>query len=92
MLTAPVMVAEDDPSLMTGTASAVTVTLHLADLLPAFAVMTAVPALIPLTLPSLTVATEVLEEVHVTVLSVALSGLTVAVRVTVSPTLREALG
>ena len=89
MLTAPVMVAEVDSRLMTGVASAVTVTLHLADLSPAFAVMVAVPTLIPFTLPSFTVATAVLEEVHVTVLSVALSGLTVAVRVASSPSFKD---
>ena len=81
MLIAPAIVALDCSRRITGTGSALTVTLHLADLSPAFAVMTAVPSLIPFTVPFLTVATAVLEEVQVTVLSVALSGLTVAVRV-----------
>ena len=91
MLIAPAISAEDCPRWIVGTGSAVTVTLHLADLSPAFAVMTAVPALIPFTLPLFTVATAVLEEVQVTVLSVALSGLTVAVRVSSWFTLRDRL-
>ena len=58
---------------------------------PAFAVMVAVPALTAVTTPSLTVATVSSEEVHVTVLSVALSGVTVALRVVVSPTVSAAV-
>ena len=62
-----------------------TVTLHVTVLSPAFAVMVAVPSLTAVTLPSFTVATASLEEVHVAALSVALSGLMVAVMVAVSP-------
>ena len=62
-----------------------TVTVHLADLSPAFAVIVAVPALTAFTLPFVTVATEVFDEVQVTVLSVAFSGMTVAVRTASSP-------
>ena len=66
-----------------------TTTMHLAVLSPALAVMVAVPFLTAFTLPSVTVAMASLEEVHVTVLSVALSGLTVAVRVSSPPTVKD---
>ena len=57
--------------------------------LVAVTVMVAVPAATAVTRPALlTVATEVLLLVHVTVLSVALSGATVAVSVSVPPTVR----
>ena len=63
-----------------------TVTEQVAVLSPALAVMVAVPSATAVTLPfASTVATEVLSELHVTVLFVALSGFTVAVRVAVSP-------
>ena len=52
------------------------------------AVIVAVPAPTAVTLPPETVATEALLVVHVTVLSVALDGETVAVRVEEPPTLR----
>ena len=76
---------------VTGTKAAVTVTVHLADLSPAFAVMTAVPALTAVTIPSSTVATDALEVVQVTAGSVALSGLTVAVRTAWSPSTRPSV-
>ena len=58
---------------------AITVTLQVADFSPALAVIVAVPSLTAVTLPSLpTVATSGLDEAQVMVLSVALSGLTVA--------------
>lgn len=56
----------------------------------AVAVMVAVPSETAVTAPfSSTVATEVFDELQVTDLSVALSGLTVAVRVNVSPMLSD---
>ena len=64
---------------------------QVADMFPALAVMVALPTFFAMTMPLSTVATESSEVLQVTVLSVASSGLTVAVRVTVSPTLREAL-
>ena len=65
--------------------------MHFALLPPADAVIFVMPALIAVTTPSSsTVATAVLLEVHVTVLSVALSGLTVAVSVNVFPISRSA--
>ena len=73
------------------TGVATTVTAQVAALSPALAVMVAEPTFLAVTTPSLTVATEASEVVQVTVLSVASSGLTVAVRVTVSPAFREAL-
>ena len=66
-----------------------TVTAQVAETSPHFAVITACPSALAVTLPSAsTVATASFDEVHVTVLSVASSGITVAVRVTVCPTLR----
>ena len=82
--------SEDLSRVMDSTATTffVTVTEQVADLLPAFAVMVAFPSATAVTLPlASTVATEVLLELHVTVLSDALSGFTVAVRVAVSPSL-----
>ena len=61
-----------------------TVTEQVTLLLPAVAVIVAVPAFIALTVPPSTVATEVSELDQVTVLSVAFSGSTVAVKVCVS--------
>ena len=76
-------------TLVTGVAT--TVTAQVALLSPALAVMVAEPTFLAVTTPLLTVAAEASEVVQVTVLSVASSGLTVAVRVTVSPAFREAL-
>ena len=73
------------------TSVATTVTWHVAVLLPALAVMVAVPTFFAITTPFETVAIVWSEELHVTVLSVALDGLTVAVRVTVSPALSDAV-
>ena len=70
---------------VTATVAFVTVTVQVADFPPAFAVMVAVPAFTAVTLPSFTVAIAVFEELHVTVLSVALSGFTVAVSVASPP-------
>ena len=69
-----------------------TVTKDVAFLPPSFVVtvMVAVPAAFAVTTPELeTVATEVLLEAQVTDLSVALEGVTVAVSVSVSPTVME---
>ena len=76
---------------LTGVGSSVTVTATDADLPPAVAVMVAVPAFTPVTLPSATVATAVSEDFQVTVLSVALPGLTVAVSWAVAPFLTDSL-
>ena len=56
-----------------------TVTEQVADLPPQEAVIVAVPSLLAVMVPLFTDATLELDEVHVTVLSVALLGLTVAV-------------
>ena len=75
---------------VTATTFLLTVTEHVADLSPAFAVMVAVPSLMAVTRPDAsTVATEVFVLLHVTVLSVALSGLTVATSVSLSPSFRD---
>ena len=66
--------------------STVTVTLQSVVQIPDLAVTVTVPGLLAVTIPSATVATDTSEEPHVTVLSVALSGLTVAIIVSVSPT------
>ena len=68
-----------------------TVIWHVAVLLPALAVMVAVPTFFAVTTPFETVAIVSSEELQVTVLSVASSGFTVAVRVTVSPALSDAV-
>ena len=69
------------------TLSDVTVTVAVAVLpLEDFAVIVAVPAFTPLTVPLETVATLVLLDVHVTALLVAFDGETVAERVVVAPT------
>ena len=73
------------------TSVASTVTSHVAVLSPALAVMVAVPTFFAVTTPFETVATVSSEELQVTVLSVASDGFTVAVRVTVSPALSEAV-
>ena len=63
-----------------------TVTEHVADFpFAVFAVMVAEPGLTALTVPPETVATEVFELLHVTVLFVAFEGYTVAVREELSP-------
>ena len=62
------------------------VTVHLASLLPAFAVITASPPAIAVTLPVWsTLAILALLLLHVTVLSVALSGVTLAIKVSEAP-------
>ena len=65
--------------------SVVTVTVQTAVLSPAPAVIVVVPLLTAVTMPFSTVATFSSAEVQVTVLSVALSGVTVAVNVAVAP-------
>jgi hypothetical protein len=77
-------------TLVTGVGT--TVTAHVALLSPDFAVIVAVPTLCAVTTPALTLATDPSVLDQVTVLSVASSGFTVAVRVTVSPTFKEAFG
>ena len=67
--------------LVTGVAS--TLIVQVAVLSPAFAVMVALPTLIAFTIPFSTVATDGMDELHVTALSVASDGLTVAVSVIV---------
>ena len=68
------------PCLSSSPPEAVTVTAQVPDLLPAFTVMTADPIALAVTNPvGDTDATVELEEVHVTDLSVAFDGLTVAV-------------
>ena len=75
---------------VTATTFLLTVTEHVADLSPAVAVMVAVPSLMAVTRPDAsTVAMEVFVLLHVTVLSVALSGLTVATSVSLSPSFRD---
>ena len=75
---------------VTATTFLLTVTEHVADLSPALAVMAAVPSAMAVTRPDAsTVAMEVFELLHVTVLSVALSGLTVATSVSLSPSFRD---
>ena len=73
------------------TSVATTVIVQVAVLLPALAVMVAVPTFFAVTTPFETVAIVSSEDVQVTVLSVASSGFTVAVRVTDSPALSEAV-
>ena len=67
-----------------------TVIVHVAVLLPALAVIVAVPTFFAVTTPFETVAIVWSDVLQVTVLSVASDGFTVAVRVTVSPALRDA--
>ena len=74
---------------VTATTSEATVTEQVAVLSPAFAVTVAVPAFTAVTLPpASTVATEASEVLQLTVLFVALDGLTVAVSVALSPSFR----
>ena len=70
---------------VTGITFLLTVTWQVADLLPAVAVIVAVPSATAVTVPFDTVATEVFELDHVTVLFVAFEGCTVAVKVPVFP-------
>ena len=74
--------------LVTGVAT--TVIVQVAVLSPALAVMVAVPTFFAITTPLNTTATASSEDVQKTVLSVASSGLTLAIRVTVSPTFKDA--
>ena len=62
-----------------------TTTLQVIDLLPTEAVMVVSPSFTAVTFPFSTVAIEASDVVHVTVLSMASSGLTVAVKVSDSP-------
>ena len=71
------------------TSVATTVIWQVAVLLPALAVIVASPTFLAITTPFETVAIVWSDELQVTVLSVASSGLTVAVRVTLSPAWRE---
>ena len=64
-----------------------TVTVHVAVLLPALAVMTATPTPHAVTMPSDTVATDRLDDDHV-ISSVALAGCSVASNVSLRPTMR----
>ena len=73
------------------TSVASTVTSHVAVLSPALAVMIAAPTFFAITTPFETVAIVSSEELQVTVLSVASSGFTVAVKVTVSPARSDAV-
>ena len=78
-------------SVIDETSVGTTIIEQVAVLSPAFAVIVAVPIFLAVTTPLETVATVASEVVQVTVLSVASSGPTVAERVTVSPTPRDAL-
>ena len=77
-------------SVMPLTRMGVTVTAQVADFPPAVAVIVAVPTPFAVTVPLDTVATEVLELLHVTVLSVASVGATVATSASVAPTAKVA--
>ena len=68
--------------------SGITVMTHVADLSPALAVIVADPALTAVTLPFSTLAISVSDELQFTVLSVALFGETVAVSVSLPPSMR----
>ena len=78
-------------TFVTGMNFLLTITWQVADLSPAVAVITTVPSVIAVTTPSTTVAIASSELLQVTVLSVASSGLTVAVRVSVSPSVISSL-
>ena len=78
-------------TLSTGTTAAATVISQVALWSPAVAVMVTVPSFNVVTTPSATVATVSSDDVHVTVLSVAVSGVTVAVNVTLSPAVTDAV-
>ena len=70
------------------TSTGLTVTEHSAFTFPDTAVIVAIPTVIPFTFPLSTVATFAFDEDHVIVLSVALSGRIVAMRLIVSPMVR----
>ena len=76
-------------SRVTDPVGTVTVTAHSAVLSPHLAVMATFPALTAVTIPLSTFATDSSEEVQDTFLSVASSGLTVAISCAVSPTANE---
>ena len=76
-------------SRVTEPVGTVTVTAHSAILSPHLAVMVALPDLTAVTLPLETLATDSSDEAQATFLSVASSGLTVAVNCAVSPTTKE---
>jgi hypothetical protein len=82
------IVAGSSEISVTGINLAVTVTSQFAVLPPAEAVMIAFPFFMADTVPLFTVAMDSFELVHVTVLLVALDGLTVAVRLAVPPASR----
>jgi hypothetical protein len=93
-----VVVCEEEPLAVTLTkvtldVAAVTVTEQVAVLLPStvVTVMVALPAETALTVPPDTVATDVLPLLHVTLLFVALEGVTVAVKVSEEPTVRDSV-
>ncbi len=75
--------------LVTLTDVVVTVTMQVAVFPPAVAVIVALPAATPVTVPLLTVATELLDVLQVTVASVASVGNTVAVKFAVLPTVTD---
>ena len=82
------IVAGSSDISVTGITLVVTITSQVADLPPALAVMVALPSFMAVTFPLSTVATDWSELDHVTVLLDALDGLTVAVRLAVSPATR----
>ena len=75
--------------LVAGTVGFPTVTVQVAILpLLVVTIIVVVPAPTATTTPSFTVATDVLEEIQVTLLSVTLEGVNVVVRVELSPTIK----
>ena len=76
---------------VTATSLDVTVTRQVADLPPALAMIVAVPSATALTVPLLTVATDDFELDQVTVLFVALSGLTFAVKLAELPMVSDSV-
>ena len=82
----PMANERDVLSRVTDSALTVMVTLHSAMQEPDFAVIIASPDFLAVIIPSATVATATSDDPHSTVLSVALSGLTIAVIASVSPT------
>ena len=81
--TAAVVLSKVTPVTAIGAAS--TVTSQVAVLPPASAVIVAVPSATAVTTPLATVTTDSLEDSHVTVLSVALSGKAAAINVSLEP-------
>ena len=90
LVLSPARRVEDETFISTLSAGVVsTVTLQEADTLPQEAEMVALPTAMAVTLPlASTVATLSSDEVHVTVLSVVVAGITVAVKVSLSVALR----